>query len=355
MGITIYVSISILIFLAYFISNEDKNNIKKYLIVMAVLFVFTAFRSIEIGGTDAQEYISFFKSVPNIFGVFTANYKYEFGYGVLNSLIKTFTDDYRVFQVFYTSISFFLLNLVLKKTSLNYKNRILFLFLYFSYTFLWNNFILLRQNIALLIVWYALLRDDKSIITSILLFLLAFLFHSSALIVFLIYMMYLCLRRIKNNSRLFVFSIIFSLIMIFFSQYFLYRIVSFIDVMIDTDYARYLITAEKNNVFNFIFRIVTYVIVYVYYSSINYGKKNNVFIFMSITVMLSSLPFGIINRISEYFLIGIYLGIVQFIKSVKERERIGVLVPVYLLMTVILIRFLIVFSEGQLQQYRLFF
>ena len=152
----IYVIIANFLFLGFFIPNKFQDIY--YKISVIILFIFTAFRNLSLGGYDAENYQAFFYyKVPRLSNILQYKTDYGYGYAIFTSLIKTIVEDYRVYQVVYTILAITLLYIVIKKLQLNKSERNLFLFVYFCQHFMWNNFVLLRQNIAMLIVWIILL------------------------------------------------------------------------------------------------------------------------------------------------------------------------------------------------------
>lgn len=150
-----YLGIATLIFMGYFTS---KNSDKYLNAMLCILFVFIALYNPYITGTDGRSYRAYFKgNIPTLFHFSEYNHTYEIGYALLNSLAKTIHNDYFIFQLIYSFIAIFLLGLVLKKTKLADQEKILLLFVYFCYRFFQNNMEFLRQNIAILFIWLAVL------------------------------------------------------------------------------------------------------------------------------------------------------------------------------------------------------
>ena len=109
-----------------FLSAWCKPKQSKILFGIAffMLWFVMAFRNVNLGGSDAYVYQEwFYTAVPKLSQfefnpfVFQRDIQAEWGFGwlftLLASFIKTFAVDYIVFQVFYVTLSFLLLAMIL--------------------------------------------------------------------------------------------------------------------------------------------------------------------------------------------------------------------------------------------------
>ena len=138
-----YISMATLMFFGYFV----KNRRSYYIFLIVILFAFTAFRNINLGGSDAISYQAFFRDTP-VLGDFFQNlgsYRYENGFAFVNSLSKSISNNYLVYQILYTFISTILLVRLISHLDMTYKEKCLFLFTYFCFRYFLNSFVLLAS------------------------------------------------------------------------------------------------------------------------------------------------------------------------------------------------------------------
>lgn len=113
-----------------------------------ILWFVMAFRNVNLGGSDAYVYQQwFYTAVPKLSQfefnpfVFQRDIQAEWGFGwlftLLASFIKTFAVDYIVFQVFYVTLSFLLLAVILHDMELTVQEKSLFMFSYLSQQMVW--------------------------------------------------------------------------------------------------------------------------------------------------------------------------------------------------------------------------
>lgn len=164
-----------------------------WLLVAALpMFALIAFRNASIGN-DTGGYLSCFDQMVDtpwekIFIVNDANQQFEVGFVVFEKIITTFTHDANIYQIIYSSI--YLVSVV---TFANQLERSNFAFLFFFttlgiYTFMFTG---VRQCLAMCICLfsYKFVRERK-LMPFLLLLLLAFLFHKSALLFLAAYVVY---------------------------------------------------------------------------------------------------------------------------------------------------------------------
>ena len=144
-----YIGVATFIFLGYFY-KKDKLW---YIFSLLLLFCFSAFRDLSLGGWDAEFYSDYYHFVPPLTEFNGFQGEYEIGYTLFNSFLKMFSGNYAFFQIVYTAVTLFLLHIVINKLEFNDSEKCLFLFVYFCYRYIWNTWVLLRQNFANLIVW----------------------------------------------------------------------------------------------------------------------------------------------------------------------------------------------------------
>ncbi len=122
------------------------------------LFFLTAFRDPELAGHDYYVYSNYFSVTPSLLSDkdIKAGY-FEAGFNFLNAFVKAFSNEYVVFQVAYSILIFILMWSVIKKLCLSDEQKCLFLFSFFCFHFIWDTWVILRQNIADWLFWLLLI------------------------------------------------------------------------------------------------------------------------------------------------------------------------------------------------------
>lgn len=140
-------------------------------------------------------------------------YEYEPLWVILNSLCKTFTDDFWPVQLMTSIIHISAWSYFVKKVCPNF----CFLMLVFFFLFEWfhMDFVLMREAIALGMFLLAVLSlNNKQYIKMVFWVLMAFLFHKFSIMVFLMFFLYykLLSRHVKVGYGLVVFLMILGLV-----------------------------------------------------------------------------------------------------------------------------------------------
>lgn len=262
---------------------------------MILLFLFTGFRDIYLGDYNNKAYIQAFNVVDKLpqFS-FSSNYTFEMGFMLLNSLCKTICNDFRFFQVVYTAIAIVLLHFVIKKMDISYKQRCLFLFVYFCMRFIINNWIILRQNIAILIIWNLLLIDKlplKSSIKKVIIpYVISCYFHITSMLNILC--LYLKNKLIlMKKEYTYVITMIISLSFLFSGTKLFQPIMNLMMQIGGEKFETYI--GSETNMFNivyYIIRIAVFTFLFLYYSKFRYRKKDLLF-----TINILAIIFGSIN------------------------------------------------------------
>lgn len=154
--------------------------------IVLVIFVLVAGLRYRIG-LDTIRYMSSFQKIPDLFDIGSVDFdseNYDPLYFLLSSLAKTIYDDFYIMQF----LQAILVNVVVFRfIRLNTKNIFFGVLLY--YIFLYSNFMceVMREScaVSMVLLGYEYLKDNKVLKFSIFL-VLAYLFHSSAIVLFLI-------------------------------------------------------------------------------------------------------------------------------------------------------------------------
>lgn len=308
---------------------------------MALLFFFVVMRSAYVSGNpDAYIYYSFFQRSPSLkdfnfqFWDYNASWGFGWGYGLLNAIAKSISRDYFVFQFINAVLVFSLLSMILKKSELTYKDKCFFLFVYFCSKFIWYFFILLRQNVANLIIWYILIDYDKNrkkkfwyTVRDLMLILIAMSFHSTAALFFIVYPFYIYLSKHAKGKSIVLLSLIGTFVLTFLSEFIfssLMLVLSFID---STHFSGSSYNMKVNgnvNYINYSLRICYLIVIYLYARASK--KYKNVLICSSLAVFVGGLNHELVIRIVEYFAIGFYFGLGKVRQEIGNKKNSELLV-----------------------------
>lgn len=200
----------VILFLGFLIYNQRCSDVsrKKYIRFSAiVLGLQSALRNVAVGA-DTYNYFCKFESVKNmswmeVFQSFPDTYLYgdgkDPGYQLLEKVFQIFSDDFRVF-LFLVAIIFFY---AYAKLLLRFTTNVLEVFTAnLGYTALFYGFYSitgLRQTISVALgILFLFAFIDKKRLKCLILFILAFIVHKSAIFLLLVPVLY----SIKNNKRL---------------------------------------------------------------------------------------------------------------------------------------------------------
>lgn len=358
----IYMFIAILLFLGTF----AKQAKLLYYLGLFSLWGLMAFRHIDMGGMDAGFYQYFYEIVPNIFDVWGWESNYTWAYTLLNALVKTVSDQYIAFQIVYSVIAFVILYQILEKLDLSYQQKCLFLLSFYCFRYMWDMWIILRQNIADLLFWlfsyvlYGLWKKtgseeyNRKLKIGACIVVLIFLssgFHSSAWLnlVFLPILYYISRINLKKKTIMIVFA---SLFVYFILSPSFAEILSMIS-MVDNRYMMYANTEGEANHLYYLMRMVIFLFFSYNYYRISSKEKEYFFDMMGVMVLVGSINAPIVVRFVDYYAIGMY-GLISFLPSIfVPNNRIPVLAFSLCIMLLVLYRFLIILDGGALLDYRL--
>lgn len=318
-----------------------------------------------ITGTDGGSYRAYFKgNIPTLFHFSEYNHTYEIGYALLNSLAKTIHNDYFIFQLIYSFIAIFLLGLVLKKTKLADQEKLLLLFVYFCYRFFQNSMEFLRQNIAILLIWLAVLsisdyyQEKGKNKVKYVLTIVAWTFHRSAIFNLILLPL---IERLKgiDAKKLVVITSLVSFGFLFLGNGVISKIVQFAIIIGGERYASYLISPGEVvlpiNLVNYGIRYVFYIMYFLSIDNYEYSKKKTTLVVASLAIICGSINQNIFTRLLEYYMIGIYIAIVKskYLMTAGRSRNLYLLI-LYVVFMIILARNLLTVSSGTYMNYQLY-
>lgn len=354
-----YICVAFVLFMGTF----TKQAKLFYYLGVVILWGMMAFRNIDMGGLDAIFYQKFFDEVPPIWDLYGYDSNYTWAYTLLNSLIKSLSDQYIIYQIIYSTIAFVILCCLLEKISFNYKEKCLFMLFFYCFRYMWDMWVILRQNMADLIFWsctfalYILWKNNKEndMLRKVILMGLAIIipagFHSSGWLNLLLLPILYYMQKINVKTKT---------ILIVLVSLFLYYVLSpsFADILniisvIDTRYNMYANNSAGGNFSYYLFRMLFFIFFAYNYKRIVHRYKDYFFDMMGIMVIVGSINAPIIVRFVDYYAIGLY-GLGACIPSLfVPNNRIPVLVVYTVILIFLLYRFLVIFDEGVFFEYRL--
>ena len=348
----------------FYIGVWSKQSKYVYRLSFVLLYLFVVFRSTNISGYDSVSYMRFFDEIPTLnffswrFWETSFLFDYGWGYALINSIAKTIHDSYFFYQLFDTSLVFLLLFLVIRKLKLTYSEKCLFMFIFFCSKFLWYFFILLRQNIANLIVWYVFIdwepnRNCKGLMYArdILLLLIATSIHSTAAFMLFAYPFFIIIQSVKDKIILRC-TIICAVVFTIVSTYMMPLIWR---VVIKVAGERYHTYDEWGvggiNPINYILRIAYVLLIYWYGKK--YYKYKNSYETSAMAVVAGSLNVSFNVRFVEFFAIGYYSGMSHIKGFLQKQDRTWIMVGIYILYVTMLIQYILV-NNPKMIDYQIF-
>lgn len=357
---TIYLAIATFIFIGGFI----KKIPCWFQASIFLLFLFTLLRNPLLGGFDAGLYVDFFNIVPDLHYISGYTSRFAIGYTLFNSLIKTFSSDYFVFQLCYTTLSFSLLYLIISKLKLSNQEKCFWLFSYVCFHFFWNTWVTYRQNLANLLFWLFLIlfseanlkgQTWKRVVWLLLALFIPPLFHTSAWVNIVLIMCYWLIGKL-NQFRLTlvipVLAVLFFMLGEFLFSHFLY----WMTVFVDERYNIYSADAEHGvNLINLLLRLGFFLWFAWFYKKDKYPYKNMILSSSALSLLLGAVNSALMARMYEYYSIGLYTCIALFFRHVSLKSRPFLLPFFWLGFIIILARWLVTFDGGSLLNYTLSF
>ncbi len=209
----IYFIILILFLIIAYIYDINKVRQGKeflYLIELFILISLAAFRY-RVGG-DSLAYEDDYKNLPTFselmkFGF--SDMQYQPLWYILNALTKSVSNKFFFFQLIHAIIINSCIFIFINKYCIH---KFSFIVFYFIFLYPYFNFEILRESIAIVIFLFAFpLIQEKKYLKYYLLNVLSFLFHPSALFLFIVPILYFLFKSNINFLKLFFVGIIIIL------------------------------------------------------------------------------------------------------------------------------------------------
>ena len=178
----------------YIIPLKNKNKI----FLITVFLEFFVILILRTPISDMEVYIKYFNRIANLNFSELIKIDWELGYVIFNKLITLITINERIFILITAIIGLIGPYIFIKRYS---KNYFLSLIIYIGFNFLTMQYFIIRQSIAMTILFFAMKYiENKKILPFTCLILIATLFHSSAIIFVLVYV----LTNVKLNKFVYI-------------------------------------------------------------------------------------------------------------------------------------------------------
>ncbi len=328
---------------------------------LLILTLFSGLRSLELSGYDALYYqaLFYFDAPDNISSLGSYSGDYEIGLVAIMTLCKQLGFDYLGFQIVFNVLVSLLLGIILWMLPVSSRGKGLFVFAFFCLRYLYFDWTLLRQCVAVLVSWlaFAMLFGRKGeigkgrVITSCALIAIAFFFHSSALISALGISVLFLAESEKRAKRMAVAAAVITLVLIATPSY-SFVVGIYTSLTGDTSYqSTYGTDASSANFINIALR---WMFVFIAWRELkNNGKLAPFFGLAVLSATTSAIGSELAFRLAEYFSIGTYACAAISRLRFEGRERSVYDLFLSAALIVVLARYLITFSGGALLPYSL--
>ena len=314
------ITIVLILFDSY--SKSIKNiSISKILSIflICILFLVSAFRTSSVGA-DTKIYLDYYEIIRNNTLFYSLNNLtfLESGYIIFNKLVSIFTTNFNSITFFNSLLVLFSLYKLIKNQS---KDALLSIFLFITFGFYQSTFNIARSCFAVFVGYEAIDKfDNNKKIKGILLFILAFLFHKSSIILLLIPI----LSKFKFKKKYIKYYVLL-IIILFYGLEFLMPI---LNTLIQNDYSYYL--ARKNEgVVEKIFLLIVHLGLFIPCSFLikdknNYVKNNKryyIFILLETLFYLFSIKYTLFLRVAYIFAMYNIVSIPNIITDLPKQKK----------------------------------
>ena len=355
---TVYVLVAVFLLIGS-MSDQKKNT---YKLGFLILFLLTALRNPKLAGNDYYVYSYYFAEMPSLLqGKSIQDGYYEVGFNFLNALVKIFSDEYVVFQIAYTVLIFLLMYLVIRELQLTDSQKCLFLFSFFCFHFIWDTWVILRQNLADWIYWLLMIliykcpaknKRRKRILIFLAIF-LPILFHSTAKLNIVLLPAMLIIGKVSSKDRLILVPIISLFLFVAGDAIYKFAL-SLVLPYMRAYMAMY--TMTKSNSVNYFIRLILFVLFTMHYEAEENPNKKLMLDTFTMMILIGSFNNEVTTRMYEYYAIGMYSSMALILNSFEGKLRKIIYLLYGFAMIFILVRFVLTFDGGQMFiKYSLFF
>lgn len=279
---------------SYLRISKVKFNTRKLSFFLCFMFILViGLMRDENLGVDVYNYKNYFlRFYPskNI-RFFILNFKYDFGYVILNKFVRLFTNNFRIFENIVFFISFGIFSYIIYRRS---KYPALSFLVYLGLGFLGTNLCILRQSIACSICFlsFDFLKRNKKILYFVLI-MIAISFHKTAVFFVLSYIItgfnYKKIMLIKKN--------VLILVSILGSMYIIPHMYKFYS----NDYSNTSVSGSGYNLLLFYIFVSFVLSIIIDHKNLKDEIKEYECSFGSIYLQIGALTFSLFSRVTRYF------------------------------------------------------
>ena len=303
-------SFFIIIFLAFIYDNikGNKKIIYKNLILLVIIILLTVISGFRYNvGTDYHSYIRMYHSYSFL----------DIGSRYLFKIANFLSSNSQTIIIIYSVLTNLFLILVLKKIS--EKNKISLIMASYLLIFFPISFNTIRQSLAIIIIIYALLlfKENKNNKNAYLLFILAVLFHNSAVIIF----PYLLITYKSKDKNLIKNSIFFTTSLIIFMFIYFYFLK---DIGLIRKYVGYLgVFSFQNTDMNLLISYAPFLLLlFLFRNSIKNSRDLSIYSCLFISGIIFEVVFSStqVSRIGFYFSTFLIILIPELFEKIKDNK-----------------------------------
>ena len=330
------------------IKNVDIRNNKYYLLsLVLLLLLFLVLKHYKVC-IDWRSYSEMFKTYHelNFFDLFTIG-RHEIGFKLLIRIISCITNDFHIFLLIVSSLSFIPINKYIRENS---KDYFLSMLIFLTFTFYSLYFSAIRLSIALSILMLSIryIKQHRPW-NFILVVFIAGLFHKTALVFLPVYLLYNF--KLDKKKIIIIFS---SYLLLFFVRSY---IINFITKFIYSNYTAELYSSGGEKM---LLLLIVMLGIFIYFKDelIYKHRVNQLYINMlmvGIYFQIFALEIGTLNRVVQYFIFPLMVLIPSFFETKKYSEK-----TMYIIKSLIIVCFVVYFcyivlAGKNFSEYYLFF
>lgn len=308
----------------------EKRNSWTIRLFFLIFFVLLMLRDIAIG-TDLKEYQNIFNRCIYLDFRDLPNLRWEIGYTTYNKVVAIISKEYRIFLIITAAMILFpIYKLYIREKAYS----VLLIALFINMPCFVMVFSGLRQSIAISIgIFVFMAIEKKKHCLSILLIILAMMFHSSALVLVLLYPAFLL--KIKTKHLLFLIPIMIV--------FYIYRIQIFTYALkyLPERYTQFYGEVQLSNSYGMLFLFLLFIsFSFVFLDEAEMTTRD--FFLRNILLIATIFQFfvpihGLIQRCSYYFLIFVPVSLLSVVRApkkwLKEFSNLAVVVMVVFFIT----------------------
>lgn len=312
----------VLIYIIYLAVKYPRLNVKGQNAYRFLFLIFVLIAGLRYNlGLDTYAYTSRHETFPTLFQLdnfYIKNIDYQLFWILFESTIRTLSSSFYLLQL----ILAFFVNFIVFKTIKKYSiNPFFTILLYYLLFYLNLNMEILRESISICLLLIGIeFINEKKYIKYFLLSLIAFLFHESAMVLFIVPFM----LNIKLSKTMYfvVIAILLSISGLFYF-YFLQGLsnINFLLSLTKSEYYSSFTPSSDFPLFNYIkYVLMPATILFLFFNKLNQNERNYIFIYIVFSILF--IQIFIFYRIRDYFLILFLISVTNgIIKGIGDKSN----------------------------------